>query len=100
MDPAPDRPPTERPADPDLDALATRLADRVAEMVDEARQPPPLLDLAGVARRLNVSERTVENIVAAGELPVVRLGTGTRRGLRRFDPAAVEAYIRRQARSL
>lgn len=82
----------------DLDALAGRLAARVAELVEEARTPPPLLDLDGAARRLNVSTRTVEALVADGEIPVVRIGTG--RGVRRFDPAAVEAFIRRNARSL
>ena len=100
--PAPDRPPTvDRPheAEPlDLDALAARLAARVAELVEEARTPPPLLDLDGAARRLNVSTRTVEALVADGEIPVVRIGTG--RGVRRFDPAAIEAFIRRNARSL
>ncbi|WP_179299719.1 helix-turn-helix domain-containing protein [Rubrivirga marina] len=82
----------------DLDALAGRLAARVAELIEEARTPPPLLDLDGAARRLNVSTRTVEALVADGEIPVIRIGTG--RGVRRFDPAAVEAFIRRNARSL
>ena len=95
---APDRPPSGS-ADPlDLDAIAARLADRVAELVEAARQPPPLLDLAGTAKRLNVSPRTVRALVADGEIPVVRIGTG--RGARRFDPDAVEAFIRRQSRSL
>ena len=84
-------------SDADLDALAERIASRVASL---PQPPPPLLDLSGVAQALNVSERTVENFVAAGELPVVRLGTGKRRGLRRFDPEAVTAFIRRRARSL
>ena len=60
--------------------------------------PPPLLDLAGAAARLNVSKRTVEALIALGEIPVVRIGTG--RGVRRFDPAAIEAFIRRRVRSL
>ena len=61
-------------------------------------EPPPLLDIKAAAARLNVSTRTVEALVADGEIPVVRIGTG--RGSRRFDPAAVEAFIRRNARSL
>ncbi|WP_412060354.1 helix-turn-helix domain-containing protein [Rubrivirga sp. IMCC45206] len=90
--PAPDRPPA------DLDALAASLADRVAQLVDAARTPPPLLDLAGAAARLNVSTRTVEALVASGDIPVTRIGAG--RGVRRFDPAAVEAFIRRNTRAL
>ena len=84
------------PASPpglDLDALADRIASRI-----QAR--PKMLDLAGVASLLNVSERTVESIVAAGEIPVARIGAPGRRGVRRFDPAAVEAYVRRQTRAL
>ena len=82
----------------DLDALAAGLADRVGRLLRDRLAPPPLLDLAGAAARLNVSERTVEALVAQGEIPVVRIGTG--RGVRRFDPAAIETFIRRQARTL
>ena len=97
-----------RPAvPPDLDALADDLEARVRRAIREELaadrpaappQAPPLLDLAGTAARLNVSERTVESLVALGEIPVVRIGTG--RGVRRFDPDAVEAFIRRRARTL
>lgn len=98
MDTAPDRPPS-GPADSlDLDAIAARLADRVAELVEAARTPPPLLDLDGAAKRLNVSTRTVRALVADDEIPVIRVGTG--RGAVRFEPKAVEAFIRRQTRSL
>lgn len=93
MHAAPDRPPLDGPT---LDALAAALADRVAELVGAT--VAPLLDLAGAAARLNVSERTVEALVAAGEIPVVRIGTG--RGVRRFDPAALDAFVRRQTRAL
>lgn len=58
---------------------------------------PPLLDLSETAARLNVSTRTIESLVSMGEIPVVRIGTG--RGVRRFDPDAIEAYIRRSART-
>lgn len=101
VEPAPDRPPSGRPADApplDLDAIADRLAERVAALVEVARQPPPLLDLDGAAARLNVSPRTVRALVADGEIPVIRIGTG--RGVVRFDPTAVEAFIRRNARGL
>lgn len=33
-----------------------------------------LLTVAAVARRLNVSERTVWRLIASGELPALRLG--------------------------
>lgn len=79
------------------DAVA-ELAEALGRILRDQLAPPPLLDLAGAAARLNVSERTVESLVALGEIPVVRIGTG--RGVRRFDPAAIEAFIRRQARSL
>ena len=74
----------------DVDALADALASRLG-----STGPAPLLDLPAVARWLNVSERLVETFVAAGDLPVLRIGQG--RGVRRFEPTAVEAFIRRQA---
>ena len=90
-----------------FDVLAADLEARVRRAIreelagaapDRPAAPPPLLDLAGAAARLNVSERTVESLVASGEIPVVRIGTG--RGVRRFDPAALEAFVRRQTRAL
>ncbi len=99
---APDRPPSGSPAATgldglDLEALAERLAARVAELAEAARTPPPLLDLDAAAARLNVSPRTVRALVSDGEIPVIRIGTG--RGVRRFDPEAIEAFIRRNART-
>ena len=93
--PAPDRPPVPLPAEA-LDAIAAALAERLGGAVaGPSAEPPPLLDLPAVARWLNVSERLVETFVAAGDIPVLRIGQG--RGVRRFEPAAVEAFIRRQA---
>lgn len=91
--PAPDRAPVAL-AFPDaaLDALAAALAERLTPA-----EPAPLLDLPAVARWLNISERLVETFVASGEIPVLRIGQG--RGVRRFEPAAVEAFIRRQAKT-
>ncbi len=83
------------PAALDVEALADVIAERVRRAVLAEAAPEPLLDLAGVARWLNVSERTVESFVATGELPCLRIGMG--RGVRRFETAAVEAFIRRQA---
>jgi excisionase family DNA binding protein len=54
--------------------------------------PPPLLDVKGVAERLNVSERSVERLVASGQL--VPLGVG---GARRFSQEGVRAFLRRYA---
>ena len=91
-----------------LDRLAAAVADRLAGAVETAveeavrghlyqpQEAPPLLDLKGAAARLAVSERTVETLVALGELPVIRIGAG--RGVRRFEPAALDALIRRRAR--
>ena len=98
------------PSDPDAptpDALAAEIEACIRRAVREElaaagdRPPagkPPLLTLAQAAERLNISTRTVESLVAMGELPVVRMGTG--RGVRRFDPASVDAFIRRSARKL
>lgn len=61
-----------------------------------APKPRPLLTPDEVAEWLGISRRTVEGLVASGEIPVVRIGTG-RRKLPRFAPDAVEAFIRRAA---
>lgn len=79
-----------------IQAIADGVADRLADRL--VADPRALLDLAGAAARLNVSKRTVESLVAVGELPVVRIGLG--RGVRRFDPATIDALIRRNTRSL
>ncbi|HEX9951244.1 MAG TPA: helix-turn-helix domain-containing protein [Rubricoccaceae bacterium] len=93
--------PAAPPAPLDVDALISQIADRVIHVVRQelASAPPsapPLLDLSGVAQRLGVSERTVETLVAMGELPFSRIGARGR-GARRFEPEAVEAFIRRRA---
>jgi len=78
--------------------LADEVADRVAERLLGVLSPPSLLDISGVADRLNVSRRTVENLVALGEIPVIRIGGG--RGVRRFEQAALDAFVRRSTRSV
>ena len=92
---------------PSFETFAAELEARVRRAIHEELSSaapsgptalPPLLDLAGAAARLNVSERTVEALIALGEIPVVRIGTG--RGVRRFDHAAIETFIRRRVRSL
>ena len=86
--------PSARPplSDAALDAIAERLADRLATLPSA---PPPLLTSTEVADWLNVSERTVDNLVALGELIPVRV-TPSGRG-RRFERRGVEAFIRRCA---
>ena len=63
------------------------------EELAAAGEPEPLLDVGGVARRLSVSVRTVEKIIASGDLAPIWV-----EGSRRFDRDAVEAYIRRRVR--
>ena len=76
------------------DQLVT-VADRLAGIIGARLAPQPLLTTAEVAEWLNVGERTVESLVALGELPTVRV-TPSGRG-RRFERTAVEAFIRRSA---
>jgi len=65
-----------------------QLIERIVE--DKTDVPTPLWDVRDVATRLNVGKRTVENIIADGKLTAIWV-----RGQRRFEPEAVEAYIRR-----
>jgi excisionase family DNA binding protein len=51
----------------------------------------PLLNKAEAARRLGFCERTVNSLMARGELPYIKLGPRTVR----FKPEDVEAYITR-----
>lgn len=72
-----------------LETLPDQLEDLIAEHLGRAPAPAPLLDVAGVAEWLAVSERTVERIVASGKLRPLWI-----EGQRRFTPAAVEAYLK------
>ncbi len=60
--------------------------------------PAPLLDIREASEYLSVSVRTVESLVALAEIPVVRIGAG--RGVRRFETRALDAFVRRNTRSL
>ena len=53
-----------------------------------------LYDLAGAAKRLRISERTFETLVAEGLIPVVRV----RPRMRRFSENDIAAYQRRVTR--
>jgi len=48
----------------------------------------PLLDLPGVAERLNVNQRHVRRLVAERRIPFLKWGH-----LLRFDPAEIEAWL-------
>lgn len=89
------------PFDSDLTAprtteepLGQPLMDVLRRLVDEAidarraTDTPPLLTKAGVARYLSVSIRTVDTLVAEGELVPIKI-----RAARRFTKDAVDRYI-------
>lgn len=59
------------------------------QLLEEHRALKPLLCVGDVARTLQVSMRTVETLIAAGKLRPLWI-----RGVRRFHPDAVEAYLR------
>jgi hypothetical protein len=67
----------------DIEQLAQRLAELLADKAVESRQQEGLVDAAAVARLLGVSRATV--YAKADELGAVRLGNGKRARLR-FDP--------------
>lgn len=69
----------------ELDALAERLAEKVAAKMSEQ---PACVDRVELARRLGCSVPTIERRVAAGDIPVIRLGRRTV-----FDVAAVVAAL-------
>jgi excisionase family DNA binding protein len=53
----------------------------------------PLLDLPGVAKRLNVNQRHVRRLVAERRIPYLKWGH-----LLRFDPSEIEAWLDRARR--
>lgn len=55
--------------------------------------PVHLLSIPAVAAALDVDRRTVYRFIAAGELPVVDLRTGTGRSRIRVPAAALEEFI-------
>jgi len=48
----------------------------------------PLLTVAGVAKILNVSPRTVRRLIKDGKLPILHVGRSVR-----IRPEAIEAFI-------
>jgi excisionase family DNA binding protein len=69
----------------DLAAIADAVADRLAPRDDR-----PLLSQRQVAERLGVSERTVRDLLASGELRSFKV-----RGTRKVHPVDVDALIGR-----
>ena len=59
--------------------------------------PPRLLSIPAVAAALDIERRTVYRFIAAGELPVVDLRTGTGRSRVRVPAAGLEEFISSRA---
>ena len=72
----------------DIELLAQRVAELLANQAMESRQMGQLVDAAAVARLLGVSRATV--YAKADELGAIRVGNGKRARLR-FDPARIVA---------
>jgi excisionase family DNA binding protein len=71
---------------------ATRLEELARRLEQVPAQEPLALSLANAARALEVSERTVQRLVADGELDTVRIGR-----LVRVTADSLRQYLRRQA---
>ncbi|QOV34992.1 helix-turn-helix domain-containing protein [Streptomyces ferrugineus] len=59
--------------------------------------PARLLSVPAVAAALDVDRRTVYRFIAAGDLPVVDLRTGTSRSRIRVPAAGLDAFISSRA---
>lgn len=74
--------------------LAAQIAETVRGLYElllaEHAAQKQLLSVADLAKTLNVSRRTVENIIGAGKIRPLWI-----QGQRRFHPDTVEAYLRR-----
>ena len=64
----------------------------VDRAISTSNATPALLTIKEVARRLNVSERSVERLIAAGQIVPLWIGES-----RRFAPEAIDAFLRRYA---
>lgn len=77
---------------PELRALVdARVEEQVQELLNN-RAPEPLWKIDDVAAYLNVSKRTVENLITDGSIRPLWI-----RGARRFHADAIEAYLRTTA---
>lgn len=79
------------------EALAARIAERLRDLINEpaCTDEPHLLDVKDVARHLQVSKRTVETLIAEGQIKPIWI-----RGQRRFTKEALDAYLRKCARTV
>lgn len=76
------------------DALAERLAEKVAAKLSEDRDERPLLNMKDVAERLDVSPKLVRDLVSwKGGRPPQLASIVVGNGARKVEPAALEAYI-------
>jgi excisionase family DNA binding protein len=74
--------------------IAVRLVRKENEaLLRRHREMKCLMSIDDVADVLGVSRRTMEDIVASGDLDPIWI-----KGQRRFHPDAVDAYLRRQAK--
>ena len=69
--------------------LVKELATAVSEAVEDAKlQDKQLLTARDVATYLNLSLRTIETLIAEGQITPIRI-----RGSRRFAPEAIEKFL-------
>lgn len=73
-----------------LERLAAVIRTENEALLERHAALRPLLTVADVARSLNVSQRTVETLIASGQLHPLWI-----RGQRRFHPDTIDAYLRR-----
>lgn len=74
-----------------LDTLLAAYDAAGARQHPKQQTAPPLLSVSEVAKRLRVSTRTVERMIALGELNTIRIGH--RRGVRRVSEAELARVI-------
>ena len=84
----------ERVAGNAVEVLTAKLQEIRSLLVASDKAPPDqLLDIKDVARLLKVSVRTVETLIASGDLVPMRIQSA-----RRFSREAVDAYLRTTCR--
>jgi excisionase family DNA binding protein len=84
---------TSQQEDPDLDdrieAIVERLVQDRLKALMASQAPDPLWDVDEVAAYLGVSRRTVDTLIASGEIKPMRVGRQ-----RRFHRKSIDAYLR------
>lgn len=74
-------------------AIKEAIREEIADLTRAPSPEPVLLSVDDVANHLQVSRRTVEKIIAGGDLQPLWI-----RGQRRFHPKVIDAYLRRCAK--